>query len=127
MVFSSNLFLFFFLPVFLLAYSIVRPGARNVVLLAASVLFYAFGSGAIASILIASVFFNDAAARLLARPGRFPRRPLFIAAVIVNLLPLFYYKYFAFTMATLVNGAPVVLWASGAPFVFGCGIWPVLP
>src|SRR6202011_6120462 len=99
MVFSSNLFLFFFLPVFLLLYALARRSGRNVVLLIASVIFYAFGSGAIAWILIASVFFNDAAARLLANPGRLPRRPLFIGAIVINLLPLFYYKYFAFTMS----------------------------
>ncbi len=45
MVFSSNLFLFVFLPFFISIY-FGSPGfARNAVVLAASIVFYAFGAG----------------------------------------------------------------------------------
>jgi len=43
MVFSSVIFLFFFLPVVLVVHTLLPARARNVFLLVASVLFYAWG------------------------------------------------------------------------------------
>ena len=43
MVFSSTIFLFFFLPLVLLGYLLVGPKGRNLLLLFASLLFYAWG------------------------------------------------------------------------------------
>ena len=44
MVFSSSLFLFYFLPVFLLVYWLAPHRAKNAVALVASVAFYAWGA-----------------------------------------------------------------------------------
>jgi alginate O-acetyltransferase complex protein AlgI len=107
MVFSSNLFLFFFLPTFLLLYFAAPIAARNAVLLVASLLFYAFGSGVLAWILVTSILLNHAAARVIAAGPPGLRGPVFAAAVVLNLLPLLYYKYFAFSVQTL--------WAAGLP------------
>ena len=41
MVFSSNIFLFFFLPIFLIAYFITPQKFRNYTLLLFSIVFYA--------------------------------------------------------------------------------------
>jgi len=101
MVFSSNLFLFFFLPLFLLVYFASPVAARNAVILVASLLFYAFGSGILVWILVGSILLNQAAARALTVCDLWLRKPIFIAAVVVNLLPLLYYKYFAFSAQTL--------------------------
>ena len=43
MVFSSVIFLFYFLPLTLLGYYLIRKELRNVFLLAASLFFYAWG------------------------------------------------------------------------------------
>jgi alginate O-acetyltransferase complex protein AlgI len=113
MVFSSNLFLFGFLPIFFLAYLSAPLAARNIVILVASLIFYTFGSGTVAWILIASVVLNDVAARWLVDPGQLGRKAIFVAAVVLNLLPLFYYKYFAFTIGALLEaGVPLEMPAS---------------
>lgn len=108
MVFSSNLFLFFFVPVFFLIYFATPLRGRNVAILVASLLFYAFGSGAISWILVASIVFNDVAAREIAVAGAPRRKGLLVAAIAINLLPLFYYKYLGFTASTLAaTGMPI--------------------
>ena len=44
MVFSSNIFLFFFLPIFLIAYFVTPQKFRNYTLLLFSIVFYAYGA-----------------------------------------------------------------------------------
>ena len=44
MVFSSNIFLFFFLPIFLIAYFVTPQKFRNYTLLLFSLVFYAYGA-----------------------------------------------------------------------------------
>ena len=54
MVFSSALFVFYFLPVFLLAYLATPPPYRNWTALAGSLAFYAWGAPLFIFVLIAS-------------------------------------------------------------------------
>ncbi|MBR4795697.1 MAG: hypothetical protein IK050_04595 [Lachnospiraceae bacterium] len=58
MIFSSLFFLMIFLPVLLLIYCIVPVKARNVVLLIASLFFYAFGEPKYVLIMLGSIIFN---------------------------------------------------------------------
>ena len=59
MVFSSTIFLFAFLPAFLLVYFLLpRRGAKNVWLLAASLLFYAWGEPVYVLLMMASIIVN---------------------------------------------------------------------
>ena len=61
MVFSSSVFLMVFLPLTLLAYFIVPAryiGARNSVLLAASLIFYGWGEPKYILIMLFSIVFN---------------------------------------------------------------------
>jgi len=58
LVFSTPLFLFLFLPVVLLASALAPRAARNAVLLAASLLFYAWGEQEIVLVMIASIAVN---------------------------------------------------------------------
>ena len=44
MVFSSNVFLLYFMPIFFLVYFLTPKKARNYVLLLASLIFYAWGA-----------------------------------------------------------------------------------
>ncbi len=58
MVFSGLAFIFHFLPVFLIAYYMVKPKYRNIVLLLGSLTFYALGSPVYMGLLIVSVAIN---------------------------------------------------------------------
>ena len=65
MLFPSITFLFYFLPLFFLLY-FLAPGitAKNVVLVAASLLFYAWGEPVFVLLLAGQIVFNYAAALL---------------------------------------------------------------
>jgi alginate O-acetyltransferase complex protein AlgI len=96
MAFSSNFFLFAFLPAILALHYAAPIAYRNHVLLAASLAFYAFDTGWLAWLLVASILFNHAAARRLAGTAGRWGGGLFAFAVAVNLAPLLHYKYTAF-------------------------------
>jgi alginate O-acetyltransferase complex protein AlgI len=90
MVFSSNLFLFVFLPVFLAGLFVTPARLRNVFILAASLLFYAAGSGSLVWILVFSIIWNYFFAHAIARNRS---RATLGVGVLVNLSLLGYFKY----------------------------------
>lgn len=73
MVFSSHIFLLYFLPLFLLAYFVVPARWRNGVLLVGSVLFYAWGAPDFVLVLLASTVANFYLVRVMDR-ARTPLR-----------------------------------------------------
>src|SRR5258708_18559273 len=75
-VFSSVTFLFYFLPLFFALYYILPW--RNVVLLFASLLFYAWGEPRYVPLLLTYILINWAFGLLIARPGLWAGR--FLAA-----------------------------------------------
>ncbi len=105
MVFSSPVFLFFFLPLVCLAVLLVPARLRNALLLIASLVFYAWGAGSFVLVLLASITINFAWglvigwAREAGRSGW--RRFGVTASVAVNLALLGYYKYANFAVAGL--------------------------
>jgi alginate O-acetyltransferase complex protein AlgI len=92
--FSSTLFLFGFLPIFLALYHLAPRSWKNGVALAASLLFYAWGAPQFLMVLVAVSAVDYAFSwRIAARaPGR-PRAALLAVAVTLNLSLLFYFKY----------------------------------
>ena len=58
MVFSSTIFLFFFLPAVLLGYYLIRAELRNAFLLVMSLLFYAVGEPRFVFVMMASIAAN---------------------------------------------------------------------
>ncbi|MBP3877978.1 MAG: MBOAT family protein [Lachnospiraceae bacterium] len=104
MTFSSLIFIFAFLPAALLLYGLVKPArARAVIMIIASLVFYAWGNPVYVILLILSVVFNyyigcDPA--LTDRNSRSGKR-IFICAVIVNLLILGFFKYYGFLVSTV--------------------------
>ena len=58
MLFSSITFLFLFLPVVMAVYYIVPGRAKNIVLLIASLFFYAWGEPVYVVLMILSILFN---------------------------------------------------------------------
>lgn len=97
MVFSSIVFLFFFLPITLAVYFCTPHRARNVVLLVASLVFYTWGGGAFVLILLASIVVNWLIGLRIGRAvetGTTRRRNGWIAvSVAANLAVLGYFKY----------------------------------
>ena len=101
MAFSSVIFVCVFLPaVCILNWAIPGVRGRNILLAAASLLFYAFGDPAHLLLLLGSVLFNYAAGLLAARPWRWSRLVLW-AAVAGNLGVLAFYKYLGFLAENL--------------------------
>ena len=106
MVFSSVVFLFYFLPaVLLLYYTIgrIHITVRNFILLIASLFFYAWGEPHNLVLLLFSCVVNWAAALLISHwnDRRRPKRLVLILACIANLGMLFVFKYWDFTMGTV--------------------------
>jgi alginate O-acetyltransferase complex protein AlgI len=96
MAFSSNFFLFGFLPVVIAIYILSPNALRNAVMLAASLVFYAFDAGWLVWLLLASIAYNHAVARGLLRLTGVRRDALFIIGVTLNLAALLHFKYTAF-------------------------------
>ena len=99
MVFSSAIFLFVFLPVFLIGAIVTsRMGAyvRNLNIAIFSLAFYVFGGGIYTFILLASILFNWAYGRFVV--ARVKSGWLLALGVAVNLAPLLVFKYLDFLM-----------------------------
>jgi alginate O-acetyltransferase complex protein AlgI len=108
MVFASPLFLFLFLPATIVAYFALPPRFRNAVLLAASLVFYAWGEARYLPLVLGSVAFNWwMGMRIADAPDR-PRRRLRLAAAVAgNLAALAVFKYANFAVANIDAIAPV--------------------
>lgn len=98
MVFSSQIFLFFFLPITLIGYFICRKTqSKNLWLLFVSILFYAYGARKVVLILMFSVFVNWALALLVVKvENKKYRIAILVADIFANISYLFYFKYFNF-------------------------------
>jgi alginate O-acetyltransferase complex protein AlgI len=95
-VFSSNLFLFFFLPSFLVIYFLASSRQRNLVLCLASLGFYFWGAGWVVLLLLVGLLVNYHLGRLV-----IGRRWVLWPGVALNLSYLFYFKYYPFFHAEL--------------------------
>ncbi|GAC1579543.1 MAG: MBOAT family O-acyltransferase [Candidatus Elarobacter sp.] len=100
MVFSSEVFLFAFFPAILALY-FASPGARlkNIVLVGASLVFYAWGEGRFVVLVLGSALLNYGFALGLARlpgDGTRARRLVLAGAVAFDLAVLAYFKYTGF-------------------------------
>lgn len=105
MVFSSTIFIFGFLPIFLIAYFIVPwLPAKNLILLAFSLYFYAWGEPLYVGLLVLSIAINWIASILLNKTRELPGKIILVIAVAFNLAIIGFYKYQGF-IATTVNQA----------------------
>ena len=94
MIFSSPLFLFLFLPLVLTVYLLLpRLGLRNLWLLLASILFYAWGEAGFILLLLASTLVNYWLGLRLDRAVEpAPRKQVVTVAIIVNVGLLAFFK-----------------------------------
>lgn len=104
MAFSSLLFIFAFLPLFLVAYFMTPNAHRNLTALVGSLLFYAWGAPRFLAILLVVSWVDYSIGWKIYRsvPGTKARKRWVTFGVIINLSMLFYFKYSNF-LSTEVN------------------------
>ena len=97
MQFTELSFLFIFLPILIILYYLIKVSQRPVVLLVFSLVFYACGSSAYLISLCMFVILDYGIVRLLEwleiKKKNGIRKIIFVSSLILNLLPLLYYKY----------------------------------
>ncbi|MCI1188608.1 MBOAT family protein [Hymenobacter sp. DH14] len=123
MVFSSTLFLFYFLPGFLLLYYAVPARFKNAVALVASIGFYAWGGLNFLALFLASVVVNFVLIRFMAAaPERWKQRIFLIMSIVINVAMLFYFKYANFF---LDNVSAVGGYFGGEPLTWEKVVLPI--
>lgn len=102
LVFSNSVFLFVFFPIVLVGYYLLQGKARNYWLLIISLVFYGWNKLDFLWILIASILLNYVSALLVASIHKKGIKLLVLwLGVAGNLLLLFYFKYFNFTISII--------------------------
>ncbi|MCX6244919.1 MAG: MBOAT family protein [Bacteroidetes bacterium] len=96
MIFTSSLFLFYFLPVLLIVYYLAGKKLRNWVLLLASLCFYAWGAPVFVFVVMASVLVDFFVIRRMSAAEGKTARILFWVSVFLNLGLLIWFKYMNF-------------------------------
>jgi alginate O-acetyltransferase complex protein AlgI len=101
-VFSSAIFLYTFLPITIILYYILKAKYRNILLLLASLIFYAWGEPIYVLLMIASIGFNwIIGIAIQSTSKRQIKKSILLTGVSVNLLVLIYYKYAFFLLSSL--------------------------
>lgn len=98
MVFSSIVFLFYFLAFVLGTYYIIPKKYKNIVLLAASLIFYAWGEPIYVLLMLFSAVFNYFCGRWLEKTKS--KKLILIFNIIVNIGILIYFKYTNLLLST---------------------------
>lgn len=109
MVFSSLEFIFVFLASVLATYYLVPFRARNFVLLLFSLAFYGWGEPAYVFLMLATIAIDYVCGWIIgANIGKRPRRAkvTLIAAIVINLAILGFFKYYDFFISTLNSVIP---------------------
>jgi alginate O-acetyltransferase complex protein AlgI len=102
MVFSAPIFLFLFLPLTLLLYTLLPQAGRNLLLTVASLLFYAWGELDFLPLLILSVILNYYFALWISdKRGTTLGKVILTLGIASDLLLLLYFKYIGFAVGTL--------------------------
>lgn len=112
MVFSSLVFLCIFLPIVFLLYGIIpNLKVRNIILMLASLVFYAYGEPVYVLLMIGSAFVNYVFALLIDRNSGKGRKAFLIIDVIINIGVLCVFKYTGLLVETFHNltGVDVVV------------------
>ena len=107
MIFSSNVFLFAYLPLVLALYYLCPRKLRNPVLLLTSLLFYGWGEPIYLFLMIATISLDYVCGLLLGRFAQQPkaRKAVLVVGVALNLLSLGFFKYAGF-FAQQFNAIP---------------------
>jgi alginate O-acetyltransferase complex protein AlgI len=103
LVFSSAVFLFYFLPVVLIIYFLFRKNivVQNLILFFASFIFYFWGEKQYTILVLASILFNYVMGIGIDRQKQPYKKWLLAFAVTANLAMLLYYKYLGFVLQNI--------------------------
>lgn len=114
MVFSSLLFLFLYLPILLFIYYVSPKRLKNVVLLVASLVFYAWGEPVYIVLMIFATIGDYVFGLLLSSPtyGAMKRKLIVVASVTMNISVLGFFKYADFLIVN-INTA----WGTSIPLL----------
>ena len=94
MVFSSIVFLLYFLPAFLLVYYLVPKRFKNIVILVSSIFFYSWGGPRFIFVILATTFIDFHLVKWMdSSSTQFKRRLILTLSVSMNVGLLFYFKY----------------------------------
>lgn len=97
MVFSGATFLFYFLPLFMLVYFLADVRYKNGVILAGSMLFYAWSAPRFLFVILGTTVIDYFVVQMMdSSPSATRRKALLVASVSINLGLLFYFKYCGF-------------------------------
>ena len=110
MVFSSVVFLFYFLPLLLIVYYAAPVKAKNIILFIASLVFYAWGEPKYVLLMLFSAVFNYASGLFIEKTEK--KRAALVMNIVINIGILVYFKYTNFFLGTIGNifgfSAPVL-------------------
>ena len=102
MVFSSTLFLLYFLPVFLLVYHLVGKRFKNYTILLASILFYSWGAPKFVFVILGTTIIDFYIVKMIYESEvQKHRKILLVISIIINLGLLAYFKYANFFVENL--------------------------
>jgi alginate O-acetyltransferase complex protein AlgI len=117
MVFTSHIFVFYFLPLVLFLYYAL-PWKRNFLLFCLSYLFYGWWDPRFVVLMFAATFVNYVCGGIIARceKGSRTRHPALVASVVISLGMLGFFKYFVFlqnnlnSVLVMVGEQPFPVW-----------------
>ncbi len=103
MVFTTQIFVFYFLPVFLLVYYNLPYGWRNVWITLASYVFYGWWEPWFVGLMLFTTVMDFMWGKVITRPGatRLQQKCAVLACVVTNLSFLGFFKYYMFAAETL--------------------------
>src|SRR4051812_33680405 len=94
MVFSSIVFLFYFLPLFFLVYYLADRKYKNILILAGSIIFYAWGAPRFIFVILGTTIIDFYVVHAMSATNITMRRKMLLCtSLFVNLGLLFYFKY----------------------------------
>lgn len=123
MTFSSIYFLFIFFPIVFILHLIVPSKCKNIVLLVASIYFYAWGEPSYVGLILFSSVFNYVMGLDIDHRRNRGRKRSFIFAICVNIFLLFFFKYVGFCIETLNAILPFDLQAGTLPLPIGISFY----
>src|SRR5262245_50507384 len=103
MVFSTHIFVFYFLPLFLLVYYTLPRGWRNAWITLARYVFYGWWQPWFGGLMLFTTCMDFVWGKVITRPGATRARQRFAVAacVVTNLSLLGFFKYYVFAATTL--------------------------